>query len=193
MSKPKKLYCYIDETGQDTAGQFFLVAIVITGEEREKLIKGLEKIENESLKGISKWKKTSPQRRVAYMQGILDSGLFTDKISYAAFSSSRDYQEMTVIATSKAIISAAQLNNYEASVYIDALGGKERMEVAIGLRQRHIKIKKVRGISDQSNALIRLADAVAGFVRDALGGDKNMEKIYDKALKQSLIKKLQAN
>ena len=45
MPKTKKLYCYVDETGQDTKGRFFLVAIVITGEEREELIKELEKIE----------------------------------------------------------------------------------------------------------------------------------------------------
>lgn len=190
MPKPKKLYCYVDETGQDTEGRFFLVAIVITGEEREELLKELEKIEAKSLKGISKWKKTSPQRRMDYMQGILDSRLFVDKISYAAFSDSRDYQELTIIATSKAIISAAPLNNYEASVYIDALGGKERMEVAAGLRERHIKIKKVRGISDQSNALIRLADAVAGFVRDYLEGNEEIKIIYKKALELGLIKKL---
>ena len=190
MPKTKKLYCYVDETGQDTKGRFFLVAIVITGEEREELIKELEKIEAESLKGINKWKKTSPQRRITYVERILESHLFVNKISYAAFSSGQDYQEMTIVATSKAIISAAPLNNYEASVYIDALGGEERMKVATGLRQRHIKIKKVRGISDQSNAIIRLADAVAGFVRDCLEGDKELRNIYEKALEQGLIKKL---
>lgn len=186
----KKIYCYVDESGQDTEGRFFLVSIIITGDERERLIQALERIETETQKGISKWKKTSPQRRVAYMQGILDSRLFVNKISYAAFADSRDYQELTIIATSKAIISTAPLNNYEASVYIDALGGKERMEVAAGLRQRHIKIKKVRGIRDQSNALIRLADAIAGFVRDYLEGNEEIKIIYKKALQEGLIKKL---
>ena len=190
MPKTKKLYCYVDETGQDTKGRFFLVAIVVTGDEREELIKELEKIETESLKRISKWKKASPQRRATYIEKILDSHLFEDKISYAAFTSGKDYQEMTIIATSKAIISVAPLKNYEASVYIDALGGDERMEVATALRERHIKVNKVRGITDQSNALIRLADAIAGFVRDCLEGDENMKPLYQKAIAAGLLKKL---
>jgi hypothetical protein len=189
-SKTKKLYCYVDETGQDTLGRFFLVAIVITGEEREIIIKELELIEKETLKGASKWKKASLQRRVAYMERIVESKLFLNKINYAAFSGRKDYQELTIIATAKAIISTAPAINYEASVYVDALGSKERVAMAAGLRQRQIKVKKVRGMTDESNAIIRLADAVAGFVRDYLEGGKKMETIYKKALQKGLIKKL---
>jgi len=109
---------------------------------------------------------------------------------WAAFSGRKDYQELTIIATAKAIISTAPAINYEASVYVDALGGKERVAMAAGLRQRRIKIKKVRGVTDESNAIIRLADAVAGFVRDYLEGGKNMEMVYKKALEKGLIKKL---
>jgi len=190
MPKTKKLYCYVDETGQDTKGRFFLVAIVITGEEREELIKELEKIEAESLKGISKWKKTSPQRRITYIERILDNRLFADKISYAAFTSGQDYQEMTIVATSKAIISAAPLNNYEASVYVDGLSRTDRFVVGAGLRHRHVRVKRVRGITDESNALIRLADAVAGFVRDCIEGDENMKPLYQKVIAAGLLKKL---
>jgi hypothetical protein len=188
--KTQKLYCYVDETGQDTLGRFFLVAIVITGEERESITHELELIEKETKKGITKWKKTNLQRRVAYMEKIVESNLFFNKINYAAFSGRKDYQELTIIATAKAIISTAPAINYEASVYVDALGGKERVAIAAGLRQRRVKVKKVRGITDESNAIIRLADAVAGFVRDYLEGGENMKMIYKKALKKGLIKKL---
>lgn len=189
-NKLKKIYCYVDETGQDTLGRFFLVAIVITGDERELLMQALEKIEKETLKGITKWKKTGFVRRAAYIEKIIQSPLFLNKINYAAFKDTRDYQEMTIVATAKAIISTAPAINYEASVYVDALGGKERVAIAAGLRQRRIKIRKVRGITDQSNAIIRLADAIAGFVRDCLEGNKNMEVLYKKALEKGLIKKL---
>lgn len=188
--KPQKLYCYVDETGQDTQGRFFLVAIIISGEERENLIKGLEKIEKESLKGISKWRKVIPARRFAYLQMVLKNSLFLNKISYAAFSGRKDYQEMTIIATAKAIVSSAPMTNYEASVYIDGLGRTERYVVGAGLRHRHIKVKRVRGMTDESSALIRLTDAIAGFVRDYLEGDKNTKPLYEKAISHSLIKKL---
>jgi hypothetical protein len=32
-----KLYCYVDETGQDTLGKFFIVAIVVAGNQRDEL------------------------------------------------------------------------------------------------------------------------------------------------------------
>lgn len=36
--QPKqKIYCYVDETGQDTEGDLFLVALVVTGQERDVL------------------------------------------------------------------------------------------------------------------------------------------------------------
>jgi hypothetical protein len=36
------------------------------------------------------------------------------------------------------------------------------------LRQQSIVVDKVRGVKDESDALIRLADAIAGFVRHSL-------------------------
>lgn len=186
----QKLYCYVDETGQDTKGRFFLVAIVITGKERDELMTGLEKIEIESKKGISKWKKTSPQRRLAYMQSVLSNPLCQDKISYASFSGRQDYQELTIIATSKAIVSSAPVTNYEASVYVDGLTRTDRFVVGAGLRHRHVRVKQVRGLTDEASSIIRLADAVAGFIRDGLEGDTNMKPLYDKVIKDDLIKKL---
>ncbi len=45
----KKLYCYADETGQDTKGAFFLVAVVITPKASVAAIKKqLEEIERYS-------------------------------------------------------------------------------------------------------------------------------------------------
>jgi len=39
----KKLYCYIDETGQDTLGKIFIVSVIITESERDALRKKLER------------------------------------------------------------------------------------------------------------------------------------------------------
>lgn len=190
MAKTQKLYCYVDETGQDTKGRFFLVAIVITGEEREGLIRELEYIEASSLKGIRKWKNTKPVRRIAYLDMILASQLFIDKISYAIFLDRIDYQDLTISATAKAIISTAPINNYEAVVYVDGLSRTDRFVVGAGLRHRHVKVKRVRGLTDESSSLIRLADSMAGFVRDYLEGDPDMKSLYKKAVASGLVRKL---
>ena len=187
--KPQKLYCYVDETGQDTKGKFFLVAIVVTGQEREMLNSFLELIETVTFKGKNKWKKTALVTRVAYIREIMHSKMFSHKIKYSVFSGNRDYKEMTIIATAKAIESVAPID-YSASVFIDGLGKTERFRISAGLRQRHIVVKKVRGVKDESNALIRLADAIAGFVRDYTEGDEEMELLYAFATATGLIEKL---
>ena len=66
-STKQKLYCYVDETGQDTLGQFFIVAVVITEDVREQLIARLEHIEQVSRKGKAKWTASRPAQRLAYM------------------------------------------------------------------------------------------------------------------------------
>ena len=59
----QKLYCYVDETGQDTKGDLFLVALVVTGSERDELIREAERIEETSGKGLMKWRKTALSRK----------------------------------------------------------------------------------------------------------------------------------
>lgn len=45
MANTNKLYCYVDETGQDTMGQLFIVVAVIVASERDKLDRYLEEAE----------------------------------------------------------------------------------------------------------------------------------------------------
>jgi len=55
----QKLYCYVDETGQDTKGRLFLVAVVVLVSDRENLRSKLRKAEQISGKGIKKWMKAT--------------------------------------------------------------------------------------------------------------------------------------
>ncbi|MDP2909665.1 MAG: hypothetical protein Q8N69_01165 [bacterium] len=41
----QKLYCYVDETGQDTKSEFFIVVVVVNDENQELLRGNLCKIE----------------------------------------------------------------------------------------------------------------------------------------------------
>ena len=59
----QKLYCYVDETGQDTRGNIFVVSVVVTGSERDVLLKFCEETEEKSRKGKFKWGKAEPKRR----------------------------------------------------------------------------------------------------------------------------------
>lgn len=39
----QKLYCYVDETGQDTLGKIFVVSVIVAKEDREEITQTLEK------------------------------------------------------------------------------------------------------------------------------------------------------
>ncbi len=43
----KKLYCYVDESGQDTKGDIFVVSVVVTDDNRDEIVKMAKR--NESL------------------------------------------------------------------------------------------------------------------------------------------------
>jgi len=45
---PQKLYCYVDESGQDTRGKLFVVSVVVAAEDRGISLEQLEKIEDET-------------------------------------------------------------------------------------------------------------------------------------------------
>ena len=42
------------------------------------------------------------------------------------------------------------------------------------------------------NTFIRLADAIAGFLRDAMEGDEDMQKLHSRAIKRSIVKDMKA-
>lgn len=68
----QKLYCYVDETGQDTEGKLFLVAVVLKKiEDLEILEKKLEKIEESTGKKQAKWKKISWKLKSKYLEELL--------------------------------------------------------------------------------------------------------------------------
>lgn len=184
-----KLYCYVDETGQDTKGQFFLVSVVITGSERDAVITELERIEQSTAKGLVKWHKAAFDRKVAYLNAILSNPSFKGRIFFSHYSQTTSYVELTVYSTAKAILERAK-EDYKATVVVDGLRRNEVARFAHELRKLHIRVKKVRGVRDESNALIRLADAIAGFVRDALEGKPYAQKPYQEAKDKGILKEV---
>ena len=78
---------------------------------------------------------------------------------------------------------------YQATVFVDGLNRTERHRFSAGLRQLRVSVRKVRGLRDQSDEFIRLADAIAGFARDVLEGDQIMKPLYKKAERNRIIQK----
>lgn len=186
----QKLYCYVDETGQDTKGDFFLVSVVITQEEREQIRKQLEKTERKTGKGRRKWIESKPKQRQNYVRKALKIPTLRGGINYAIYHKTTDYIPRTILTTARAITRHAE-KEYKATVFVDGLPKTLTRWFGAELRHLHISTKKVRGVRrEEADTLMRLADAIAGFVREAVSGNKDMAHLLKKAKRKGIIVEL---
>lgn len=182
-----KLFCYVDETGQDTQGRLFVVAVVVTESEREALRQQCSTVERESGKGQRKWVKSKHDRRLAYIRQVLKIPALHGKLCFSASHGHANYQEETVRAITESL-RLVESSEFQATVLIDGLPRSEEREVGLRLRRLGVPVKKVRGARDETDVLIRLADAVCGFVRAALEGQPDMRGLLEEQLRLGVVR-----
>lgn len=184
-----RIYCYVDESGQHTKGKYFLVSVVIADEDRDQLARQLLEIEKTSGKNRRKWVKAGDKNRTAYIRAVLSDPDFIGKLFSVYYQDTQDYVQLTIEGTAKAIQNYSE-DEYQAQVTVDGLHKKERNRFAVGLRKEGIKTHKVRGADDEKDPFIRLADALCGFVADALHGREEFDRLMKKAEKEGILKLL---
>lgn len=190
-SKKKKLYAYVDESGQDTKGLIFVVSVLVLENEIIEVCSELEKIETESGKKNIKWNKSHHKFRKAYIESILKTEILKRKIFFEIFSDTKEYIELTSFATAKAILKKAGEDEYKVTVFVDGLKKKEIEIFSKGLRDLRIRTRKIRGVKkDENNAFIRLVDAICGLIRDAEDENTWAKKIIKKLVKEKHIYEL---
>lgn len=179
-----KLYCYVDETGQDTEGELFLVAVVLKDiSELETLEKKLEEIEARSGKKQFKWKKVNQKIKKRYLEELIQVKELKNAIFYATYQASKEYSKLTSFTIAKAVL-AKESTNYTVTVIIDGLNDRERNIVREELKKLKIKYRKIRGMRDEQSIFLRLSDAMAGFLREVYEGEeyaKQFMKRFEKA------------
>ncbi len=169
----KKIYCFVDETGQDTLGKFFLVSVVLQENENlEKFEKSLLEIETITGKKKLKWKLTNNDTKIKYLEAVFSLSLIAKSLFYSVYDEGVKYSELTAYSLAKAILNRYKREEIIATVIIDGLNDKEREIVQKGLKSLDIHYNKVRGMKDEQSVFLRLADAVAGFMRDFFQKEK---------------------
>jgi len=182
-----KLYCYVDETGQDTEGELFLVAVVLKEiTALELLEKKLEKIELRTGKKQLKWKKISRDIKKKYLEELLQIKELKNSIFYAKYQASKEYSKLTSFTIAKAVL-AKENENYTVTVIIDGLNDKERDVVRKELKKLKIKYRKIRGMKDEQNIFLRLSDAMAGFLREVYEGEEYTKQFIKRFKKTSIV------
>lgn len=190
MNHPKeKIYVYVDESGQDTAGKIFLVSVVVIGKQRDELRKRLQHIEKISGKGSKKWSKATIKQRLAYMEAIATMTVFINTAYFSYYENTTSYVDLTILTTAKAILERAQ-QPYEAHVYVDGLRRSEQYKFTAGLRKLHVRLRMSKGLRDQGDEFIRFADAFAGFARDAMEDNPSMKNLYQELCTKEILTKI---
>ena len=186
--KVETLYCYVDETGQDTLGKFFIVAVVVSRSNRDSLVAKLQEFEQRSGKGKVKWMEARHRARFDYMRAVLSSPSFKHTLYFSTFKNTTKYMALTVLSTAKAIVLAAPERS-ATTVYVDGLPKSRVRWFGTELRHLSVRNSRVRGVrQQQADSLMCLADAVAGFVRLALGvRDRDATELFERAKQEGYL------
>ncbi len=191
MAREKqKLYCYVDETGQDTRSKVFVVVAVVTEKEQQKLRQKIIDAEQASGIGLSKWHNASHDRRIKFLKIVLEQGIGKGDIFYGSYEKPIPYFLPMLDLTAKAIKAKAK-GQYQTKVYVDGIDRKKAKELTNALRVEGISLGMVRSRRDESESLIRLADRWAGCIRAALEENKEAKALAKKAKQQSYLQEIE--
>lgn len=182
-----KFYIFVDESGQDTAGRFFIVGLVAVQGPVEPLRRVCEDVEERPGKEVRKWSKTSVTRRAAYLGELLSHAELRGALWYAVFNGRRDYPACTVEAVAAVL---TQLQAADATVFIDGLTRAAQQQVGRALRRMGCPVGKVRGCEDERDALMRRADALCGFVRAQLDGEAEFAALWADAARRRALRRI---
>lgn len=182
-----KVSSFTDESGQDTKWKNFLVCTVIClSNDQNDLENKLENIEKISGKNY-KWHKSNYLRRRKYIDQILYEKIYKKfQIYYSRYQNKSEYIDLVSSHIAKSINTYNHNTEYEAKIFIDKIDKKTLDGIKKEIKLFKIKFKKIRGLTDESNSLIRLADSACGLIRDL--DLKKAPKCYQKFY--SLIHKI---
>lgn len=191
-----KLYVYSDESGQDTQGRLFVVAtVILPAEDQERHRQLLERIERDSGKGKRKWTQATPRQRRPSMASILQHAAFHGHLFYARFLEALDYERCMLNTIASSVTHVATGQPCKATILIDGLPKSLRARSAAALREQlpreRVRIDKVRGLNEQSDPLMRLADSVAGMVRHAMQGRAEAALLVEEAPRRNVLREMQ--
>lgn len=189
MTAKKKLYCYVDETGQDARADVFIVVVIATFQEQEMLRKQVEKLEDDAKLGKRKWHKAHKLRRVEFLERAIERSIGKGDVFYRSYQKPLPYF-LPLLDAVAATISAKSGKNAEVRVFVDGIDRKKARELTNGLRVQGVRLGLVKGKRDESEPLIRLADRWAGCIRLARSVPGQARQLVERAKRKGYLQEL---
>jgi len=185
----QKLYCYVDETGQDAGSKLFIVAAVIVTANINAVRERLEKLEKETGINIVKWHKAAYQYRIRFIEEFLRQDNTDLRIYFLTVKKPVFYWLPTVEILQRSIPPNSS-SGMQAIVCVDGLDKISAKKITNALRTKILKIKLAKGVRDESEACIRLADRWVGCIRMALAGNEQCKILVNRAEKRDVLKEV---
>ena len=187
MTKKQKLYCYVDETGQDPGADYFIVVAIVSEQEQFILKEKLVEVETDTKVGSKKWHKTKSPERENFLRVTIKEKLAKGEVFYSQYKKPLPFFLPLLETLSKAIKEVAK-KPYSAIVYVDGIDKKKARELTNALRLKDIKTAYVRSVRDESEPLIRLADRWVGCIRAALENKAEDKELVVQATNKNHLK-----
>ena len=187
LGKKQKLYCYVDEAGQDTASSVFVVAAVVSGGEQDSLREVLMEIEAAAGTGHRKWHENRPARRLRYLDLALERDVGYNEVFFGLFPKPLPFF-FPMLQVVEVAINAVASAPYTTRVVVDGIDRKKAAELTNALRLRGVSLEMVRSRRDESEPIIRLADMWAGCIRAALLGRAEERALLKRAMETDYIR-----
>src|SRR3989344_7244377 len=182
----KKLYCYVDESGQDAKSEIFVIFAVVTAKDQDIIRKKLIDIEREAKTNKLKWHKTRHDRRLKYLTLVLDRKIASGEVYTAHYKKPIPYFFPIIDLLEKAIKDAISVT-YKARIYVDGIDKQKAKQLTNALRASGISLRMVKSRRDESEPIIRLADMWAGCIRSSLLGHEKAKQIVEQAKSQNYL------
>lgn len=183
----QKLYCYVDESGQDDASEVFVVVAVVIEGDQQSIRERLERIELAAGTHHKKWHKVRHKNRMTYLASVLEQKIVARSVYVAHYRKPIPFFFPMIVLLEKAIKQTAK-DAYRVNVYVDGIDDQKGKELTNALRASKISLRLVKSRRDESEPLIRLADMWAGCVRSAFLKNEEAKTLVRKAKEERYLK-----
>lgn len=153
MVKKEKIYCYVDESGQDIKSEIFVVVAVLASKDRNELQNEVIRVEEKTKVFKRKWHKSRNQNKYLFLHEIMERKIAQGDIYFGRFKKPTPYFLPIIEAIEKAIISK-HFKQYRATVCVDGIDKKKSEELTKALRNRNIRLNFIKSCRDESEPLI---------------------------------------
>jgi hypothetical protein len=164
----KKLHLFADETGSVAEGGFFLVAILAVADDLAEVERLFLELEFRSDRTKIKWVRSTQKRKVKFLGGLQP---ILQRLHRAAWRTHVSAGGNLVELTVSAVVDSALLD--PECVFTVKVGGLNEVSLQLvrsAFRAQRLHLRKATGGRDESEPLLRLADALAGFLGDVQKG-----------------------